>query len=263
MVKAIDIITSNSHLQNHWLRRIIAAVIDVVILAIIITILVILMDTLGVFGGGIFLGFGILTAFILSLVQLFYFAFLEATSGATIGKRLMSLRVVSISGPMDITKGIIRNISKIIPYFVVIFGDFILGLLTDGDPRQRFTDRFAETTVVRTDIQEVIPGAYQPGTGPSPTMPMPQPTQTHYQTPQNQPYEPKEQPRVPYAEPGPVTPKEEEVVPPSEEIGDKTYTRSELVALRKDDIVKIARDKGMNTSGTKRDLIDRILGEEG
>jgi hypothetical protein len=30
--------------------------------------------------------------------------------------------------------------------------------------------------------------------------------------------------------------------------------------MRKDDLVKIARDKGLKISGTKRDLIDRILG---
>jgi uncharacterized RDD family membrane protein YckC len=261
MVKAIDIITSNSHLQNHWIRRIIAGLIDGFVLFFVLLFVAIIIGILGIFGG-IFVGFGLITAVIMGLVQLFYFAFLEATSGSTIGKRLLSLRVVSISGPMDLTKGIIRNISKIVPYGLGIFLDFILGFVMDGDPRQRFTDRFAETTVVRTDIQEIIPGAYQPGTGPSPTMPMPQATQPHYETPQNQPYEPKEQPEVPYEEPKPVTPEEEEIVPPSEEPGDKTYTRSELVALRKDDLVKIARDKGMNTSGTKRDLIDRILGEE-
>jgi uncharacterized RDD family membrane protein YckC len=261
MVKAIDIITSNSHLQGHWLRRIIAAIIDVFILAIVITIVVIVLDIMGVFGGGVILGTGFLTFVLLSLVQLFYFAFLEATSGSTIGKRLMSLRVVSVSGPMDITKGIIRNISKIVPYFFVILGDFILGFIMDGDPRQRFTDRFANTTVVRTDIQEVIPGAYRPGTGPAPAPAMPQPTQPHYETQQNQPYEPAEQREAPVVAQEPVIPQEEEIVTSSDESGDKTHTRSELVALRKDDLVKIARDKGMNTSGTKRDLIDRILGE--
>jgi uncharacterized RDD family membrane protein YckC len=266
MVKAIDIITSNSHIQGHWLRRIIAAIIDVFILAIVITIVVIVLDIMGVFGGGVILGTGFLTFVLLSLVQLFYFAFLEATSGSTIGKRLMSLRVVSVSGPMDITKGIIRNISKIVPYFFVILGDFILGFIMDGDPRQRFTDRLANTTVVRTDIQEVIPGAYRPGTGPAPSPAVPQPQQPHYDATQSQPPQPsyssETQPYEPEPTTSPAIAQEEEIVGPDiKETGEETHIRSELVSLRKDDLVKIARDRGMKTSGTKRDLIDRILGE--
>jgi hypothetical protein len=32
--------------------------------------------------------------------------------------------------------------------------------------------------------------------------------------------------------------------------------------MRKDELMKLARDKGLKTSGTKRDIIDRLLGEE-
>jgi hypothetical protein len=119
---------------------------------------------------------------------------------------------------------------------------------------------------VRTDIREVIPGAYQPGTGPAPSPAVPQPEQPHYDAPQSQPpqssYLSETQPYEPEPTTSPAIAPEEKIVGPDvKETGEETYTRSELVSLRKDDLVKIARDKGMKTSGTKRDLIDRILGE--
>jgi hypothetical protein len=52
------------------------------------------------------------------------------------------------------------------------------------------------------------------------------------------------------------------VTPVTEQAGEVKYTRSELVNLRKDELIKIARQRDLKTSGTKRDLIDRILGEE-
>jgi len=42
----------------------------------------------------------------------------------------------------------------------------------------------------------------------------------------------------------------------------KEFTREELVNLRKDELTKIARESDLKISGTKRDIIDRILGEE-
>jgi hypothetical protein len=151
--------------------------------------------------------------------------------------------------------------------------DWLIGFVTDGDPRQRFLDRIANTSVVRTDVQEIIPGAFQPPGGPIPApvapqqAPYGQPQQTPYGQPQYTAPQPQQtQPSQPSAQPEPSTtqtPAKEETVEPQAEVsGDKTYTRSELVAMRKDDLTKISRQKNMKTTGTKRDLIDRILGED-
>jgi hypothetical protein len=51
-------------------------------------------------------------------------------------------------------------------------------------------------------------------------------------------------------------------VEPVVEGGPKDLTREELVNMRKDELIKQARDKGLKTTGTKRDIIDRLLGEE-
>ena len=270
MVKAIDLIGSNKQLQDHWVRRIAAAIIDGIIMFVIWIIITILIAIASI----IIPLMWVLYPFFSGLLWVLYSAVLETMSGATIGKRVLNLQVVPVEGPMDFIKALIRNISKI--YWILILIDWIVGFVTDGDPRQRFLDRVADTTVVRTDMQEVFLGAYQPPAGPMPAPYYPHagpspypPQQASYQGPsQPQPY-PQPQSAVPrqeYTPPetqetAPMVPKKESTIPTAEGVP-KEYTRDELVNLRKDELMKIARDKNMKISGTKRDLIDRILGEE-
>jgi hypothetical protein len=237
MVKAIDLLGNNSQMQNHWARRLIAIIIDWIIIQII---------------------WLIVTTFISGIIWLGYSIFLEAVGGATLGKRVLNLRVVSTEGPMDFTKAVIRNITKIHGLLLLI--DWLVGIITDGDPRQRYMDRISNTTVIRTDVQEVFMGAFQPPGGP---MPMP------YQAgPQPQPgAQPAYGPEVEAgAQPEPAEQpsagaEATEAVEPTAEVTTQ-YTREELVNMRKDDLVKICRSQNLKTTGTKRDLIDRILGEK-
>jgi uncharacterized RDD family membrane protein YckC len=78
-----------------------------------------------------------------------YSAVLEGSSWqATLGKKVMSLKVQMLDGskaPMG--KTFMRNISKIFGLILLI--DWIIGIATHGpDPRQRYFDRIAGTTVV-------------------------------------------------------------------------------------------------------------------
>ncbi|UCE73448.1 MAG: RDD family protein [Methanomassiliicoccales archaeon] len=266
MVKAMDMIGENSQLQNHWVKRIVAAIIDGIIMFFIWWIIVI-----GIAFASIFLPGGFLIMpFFSGILWILYCGFLEGTTGATLGKRVMNLQVVSLEGPMDLGKAFIRNITKI--YWLILALDWLVGFITDGDPRQRYLDRIANTTVIKTDEQEIFQGAFQPPGRPMPA-PMPPPqgpppypaSQPPYPGPAQQP-QPGPQPQAPPQQqvtgPAPAsTPAPEKVEPVAAETAPKTYTREELVAMRKDDLVKIARDKGLKISGTKRDLIDRILGE--
>ena len=136
---ALDIIEHNKPLQEHWIRRFIAALIDVVIVFVLATIIGIIL--------AIGLGpFSIIFNAILALFWVFYSAIMEYLYGATIGKMLMNLRVQSLKGPLDLYKTMLRNLSKI--HGVLLIIDTVVGMLTEGDPRQRFLDRIAETTVV-------------------------------------------------------------------------------------------------------------------
>ncbi len=270
MVKAVDLF-GNEYVQQHWLRRLIAAIIDGIIVYVIYMVLLFILDrflikqalsyvyTIGLYW--------FLFHFLLGLVWILYSAVQEGTSGATIGKRVLNIRVASTSGKMNMSKGFVRNISKI--HWLIFLVDFLVGIFSDGDARQRYFDRIANTLPVRTDVHEVFPGAFQPRGRPAPPTPMPvhpaQPQPSYAQAgqqPQAQPSPTQKPMAIPKPpddwEPGPRT--EEKAVPIEEPL--ETYTRSELVNMRKDDLKKIAKKRGLSLDGTKRDLMDRILGEE-
>jgi uncharacterized RDD family membrane protein YckC len=92
--------------------------------------------------------------FLLSLlVWIAYFAILEATLGATLGKLALGIRVLKADGSkLDWGASIVRNILRIVdafPYFI----PYLLGaiLVWNSPTRQRLGDRAASTVVVRKD----------------------------------------------------------------------------------------------------------------
>jgi len=62
----------------------------------------------------------------------------------------MDLKVRSLRGSMSYTKAFVRSFTKAwIPVFAFLFAlDLIIGFVTQGDPRQRFSDTVADTAVV-------------------------------------------------------------------------------------------------------------------
>lgn len=73
-----------------------------------------------------------------------YFVVPEARSGATLGKRLLHLRVVTESGgPIDWSASLLRNLLRPID----VLGGFLFAL--PSSRRQRLGDRAANTVVVR------------------------------------------------------------------------------------------------------------------
>jgi len=186
MVSGMNIIGQNKALQDHWIKRVIAYIIDWLIVAVISALLVALAFPLWwTFGGfgGLFWGLGTV---ILALFAILYWLIQEAFWGGTIGKKVMGLRVVGTTGPMDIVKAAIRNVSKV--HGLLLLLDWIIGLATEGDPRQKVLDRFAGTTVVRTDQQAYMEEQFrQMATPPphpqAPTYAPPQPAWPGQQAP--------------------------------------------------------------------------------
>ena len=71
----------------------------------------------------------------------------ESWYGATVGKRLLGFRVETVAGQrIGLDKAFLRNLSKL--HWVLLLLDVLVGLGTTGDPRQKFSDRFAGTRVV-------------------------------------------------------------------------------------------------------------------
>lgn len=141
---------------SHWVLRIIALIIDSIILGIVAWILVSFVFISLLFTGGalysLWYGYGytLVFPFILGILEVLYFAILEVAWGGTIGKRLMGLTVQMTNGnKVTLDKAFIRNISKI--YWLLLLLDWIVALVTPGaDRHQKYSDRIAGTTVVQT-----------------------------------------------------------------------------------------------------------------
>ena len=139
---------------GHWLLRLIAVIIDGIIIGIVSWILWAFLFVAVVFTGGLaYLALGwaywFIFAFGWGILWLIYSVVLESAWNATLGKRILGLKVQTTSGgkaPID--KLFIRNISKIIPPLVIL--DWLVGIVTPGDRRQKYSDRIAGTVVVQT-----------------------------------------------------------------------------------------------------------------
>ncbi len=142
---------SSSQLDmNHWLLRLVAFIIDSIIIGIVASIIW-FFAILSLLASGSWLllwGSYLVLPFLLGVLELLYFVFMEVSYGATLGKRVLGLQVQMVNGSkVTFDKAFIRNISKIFWLFLLI--DWILGVATPGhDQRQKYTDRIAGTTVV-------------------------------------------------------------------------------------------------------------------
>lgn len=134
-------------LQGHWIKRLIAYVIDSVIVGVA-TALVLGLALFPVIITNPSAFFNLFSfPFAMGLTYILYFTFAEATRGATIGKGIMQLEVATKGDAYpSFEKAFIRNISKI--YWVLLLLDVIGGLLTSKDLHQKYSDRIAHTTVV-------------------------------------------------------------------------------------------------------------------
>jgi uncharacterized RDD family membrane protein YckC len=137
---------------GHWIIRLVALIIDEILISIVVGILAAILAVASIVSGGIFFlfaGFGLLIFWlILGVLAVLYFTFFDVYWGGTIGKRVMGLRVQMVNGskvPLD--KSFIRNISK---FFGLVIIDWLIGILTPGDKRQKFSDRYAGTIVVQS-----------------------------------------------------------------------------------------------------------------
>ncbi|HUK84863.1 MAG TPA: RDD family protein [Candidatus Acidoferrum sp.] len=164
-----------------WLIRLIAYIIDSIIIFVVTIILGIILAAIlaaavlsggsVLFYGGIWLTFGLF-----GLLSILYFIILDVVWGATIGKRVMGLQVQNLKGGrVTFVQSIIRNISKI--FWLFLFLDWLIAIVTAGpDKRQKFTDRWAGSTVVQAVkspivLNEPAPSSPPPSSAPPPSTP--------------------------------------------------------------------------------------------
>jgi len=136
MVTGFDYLSRDKGLQAHWLRRFVAIVIDALIIYVPV-------NWFFDFVGADF----VLTFMLTGGLFFAYAAFLDSAIGGTFGKMLMSLKSVSIAGKLDPAQALMRNISKAFAPLLLL--DWIIGMLVDTkDPRQKWTDQLANTSVI-------------------------------------------------------------------------------------------------------------------
>lgn len=139
MPTGYELLEHSHDFRVHMMRRLAASLIDAVLIFIPVSLTIYFIDfepteiLAGVFSGFIWFIYSIL---------------FEWRTGTTIGKKVMGQLVVSIDGPMTLSKVIVRNVPKMFWYVFLIL-DYFVGLGTSKDPRQRWTDTISRTIVIK------------------------------------------------------------------------------------------------------------------
>jgi uncharacterized RDD family membrane protein YckC len=134
-------------------RRIVAALIDIVVLVVVFVLFAMLFGDSGTEGEetkGVNLSLSGGPAIVYFVVVIAYYFVLEAATGKTLGKMAMGLRVVAIDGAYTPAKAFIRNLLRIVDGLPFLY---LLGLIViaSSKRKQRIGDMAAGTRVVRTN----------------------------------------------------------------------------------------------------------------
>ena len=146
----IDRFQEDKNLQNYWIRRLVAYVIDIlavsVAVAIILAIIAFPVFIRNPFGYFNWVSF----PFAKGVFAVAYFVIAETTYGTTIGKHLLGLKVVTRDDEkISLDKAFIRNISKI--HEVLLLLDVIIGVVTLPDLNQKYSDEVANTNIAKDE----------------------------------------------------------------------------------------------------------------
>jgi uncharacterized RDD family membrane protein YckC len=137
---AAEKILNESALQQHWVKRVIAILIDSIIVGIATAILSLLTGASGIFNW-------LALSFVMGLIYVLYFTITESIYGYTMGKRLVNLKVIKTNGKKPtLESAFVRNISKI--HVLLLLVDTLGGFFTSKDTHQRYIDQIANTTVI-------------------------------------------------------------------------------------------------------------------
>jgi len=136
MVTGFDYLSHDKALQEHWLRRFVAIIIDALVIYIPLSLLSWLVSWALLW-----------PFFVMGGIFFLYCALFDTVVGGTVGKMLLRLKTVSVTGQINIAQALMRNVSKV--FFPLLLIDWILGMAVDTqDPRQKWTDQVARTSVM-------------------------------------------------------------------------------------------------------------------
>ncbi len=147
-LSGFDTLTKDQKAQEYWIQRLIAFFVDAVIVYVVLAVITVLIALPGLFSGGAAF-FGVLfggVAVLWGIIFVLYFAVMESSSGASLGKKFFHLKVVSKSNTNpNLAEAFVRNLSKI--YWILLLLDVIVGLAVSKGYQQKYSDHFMGTTV--------------------------------------------------------------------------------------------------------------------
>lgn len=162
-----ELLRDNKNVQNHWARRLVALVIDAVIVSVALAIIAVVVSipfligmgfsstTIGTFPAWWGAWWGVWLGGAIPLVLFLYFVLAEGLYGRTIGKEITGLRVERVDGKhLDFRSSVVRNISKI--YWVLLLIDVAIGLGIHGEMSQKWSDRYIGTKVEEKTRMTII-----------------------------------------------------------------------------------------------------------
>ncbi len=128
---------------NNWIYRLIAYIIDSIIIFVIAAIIS-FAAAFGVYA----LGWGsLIIVGIIGILYFLYYSIMDFAWGATLGKKIMGLSVQSANGQkLTFINAFIRNLSKI--FWLFLFLDWLIGIVSTGNKQQKFLDRVAGAVVI-------------------------------------------------------------------------------------------------------------------
>lgn len=138
MHTGFDILESSGALRRHWVRRLIAGLVDMIIVFVPIWMVLSYLEVPDLtIATGVSAGVG----------WFLYAGFLEGRYGRTVGKLLVRHKVVSMREHRNYRQTFIRSVPKLF-WFIFLPFDVFAGLATEGDPRKRWSDGVAHTLVI-------------------------------------------------------------------------------------------------------------------
>ncbi|HEU0073165.1 MAG TPA: RDD family protein [Dehalococcoidia bacterium] len=128
--------------------RIVAALIDIILLAVVFGLMAALFGDTKSDDDGFSVNLSGAPGIIYFLIVLAYYLGLETMAGQTLGKKVMGIKVVAIDGPLTLGKVAIRTVLRIIDGLPFLY---LLGLIVVAISKQnqRIGDMAAGTLVVK------------------------------------------------------------------------------------------------------------------
>jgi uncharacterized RDD family membrane protein YckC len=132
----LDTLAKDLGAQEYWMRRLVAIILDALLVGAAAYIL-----SLGPFPRG-----PLELSAAGGLMFYLYSVVLEYLAGQTLGKMLMGLRVVGVGSKVDLSRLLVREVSKV--FIGALILDVLAGILVEKNGRQRYLEVLSDTTQV-------------------------------------------------------------------------------------------------------------------